>query len=237
MIRNAANGLSGPSEPRDSARRPVRPALSRDFIIKTALEMVDTRGIGQLSMRKLGAELGVDPMAIYYYLPNKQALFDGLVEAVYAEIQIDVDGEASDSWRSTLVAFARQLRTVLGRHPDMLPMVATRPVFSPAVLGFGERAVVQLGAVGFTGQQALQLVNCLRTFTVGHAFAELSEPVGAPAPSQDEVAAVIAERYPKLADAIAGGYQPDVEYEAGLQAMLDGFELLRPPAGEAGPGS
>ena len=52
-----------------------RPALSREYILHTALRIVDRDGPDKLTMRRLGAELGVDPMAVYHYLPNKAALF------------------------------------------------------------------------------------------------------------------------------------------------------------------
>jgi TetR/AcrR family tetracycline transcriptional repressor len=221
---------SGSRRSQRNAGQVVRPALSRESIIKTALDIVDQRGIAQLSMRKLGGELGVDPMAVYYYLPNKQALFDGLVEAVYAEIDFDIPEDGTVSWRYPLETFGRNLRKTLSQHPEMLQLVATRPVLSPNILRYSEWAIAILEAAGFTGAQAVNFVSCLRSFTVGHAFAELSEPVGAPAASEEEITAVLTERFPKLAEAITGGYRPDQQYELGLQAMLDGFEDLRPRA-------
>ena len=62
--------------------------LSRERIVETALALVDAEGIDALSMRRLGAELGVDPMAIYYYVPNKATLLDAIVEAVMSEIDL-----------------------------------------------------------------------------------------------------------------------------------------------------
>ena len=53
-----------------------------------ALRIVDANGLEQLTMRRLGAELGVDPMTIYGYVPDKTALFDGLVELVLAEVTL-----------------------------------------------------------------------------------------------------------------------------------------------------
>lgn len=59
-----------------------REPLSRERIIDTALALVDANGLEALSMRRLGAELGMDPMAAYYYVPSKAALLDAVVEAV-----------------------------------------------------------------------------------------------------------------------------------------------------------
>ena len=57
-------------------------------VVETALALVDRDGLDRLSMRRLGAELGVDPMAVYHYIPNKAALLDGLTEAVMNELGI-----------------------------------------------------------------------------------------------------------------------------------------------------
>lgn len=204
--------------------RADRPALTRDRIVRAALEIIDRDGIEALSMRRLGAELGVDPMAVYYHVPNKAALFDGVVEAVFAAIDIDPDTlPQTGNWRDLLVLFMRRLREVLRAHPNALPVIATRPAYTPSVLTFGDRAVAALEDSGFGSRDILIMVNCLRTYTVGHVIAELGQPVGGPTASPEEAAAII-EAYPNLARAISGGYQPDEQYELGLQAMLDGFE-------------
>lgn len=217
--------------------RADRPALTRDRIIRTALEIIDRDGIEALSMRHLGAELSVDPMAIYYYVPSKAALFDGLVEAVYAAIDIDPETlPRKGNWREQLVMFMRRLREVLRAHPNALPVIATRPAYTPSVLTWGDQAMAVLADSGFASRDILIMVNCLRTFTVGHVIAELGQPVGGPTASPEEAAAIIAE-YPNLASAIAGGYQPDEQYELGLQAMLDGFERRLGPHRDRAPAS
>jgi AcrR family transcriptional regulator len=83
---------------------------------RTALALIDRDGLDALSMRKLGAELGNDPMAVYHYLPNKAALYDGVVEAIYVEM--DLDGlSPSGDWREYLAGSVRRMREVLRRHP------------------------------------------------------------------------------------------------------------------------
>ena len=66
-------------------------SLTRQRIVTAALEIVDREGLAALSMRRLGSELGVDPMAAYYHIPNKDALLDAIVEAVMAEIDLSKD--------------------------------------------------------------------------------------------------------------------------------------------------
>jgi AcrR family transcriptional regulator len=58
--------------------------LSREKILKVALRVVDEERMDALSMRRLGAELGVNPMSIYHHLPDKAAVIAGLVELVFS---------------------------------------------------------------------------------------------------------------------------------------------------------
>jgi AcrR family transcriptional regulator len=56
-------------------------------MLASALELVDREGLSALSMRRLGAELGVEAMALYRYAASKDALLDGLVVALYPELE------------------------------------------------------------------------------------------------------------------------------------------------------
>ena len=69
----------GSSPKRGGRPRAGQEALSRGRILDAALRLVDEEGMGALSMRRLGAELGVNPMSIYHHLPGKGAVVSGLV--------------------------------------------------------------------------------------------------------------------------------------------------------------
>lgn len=94
-----------------------------------ALDIVDRDSLDGLTMRALGRELGADPMAAYYHLPNKTAVLDGIVEAVWSEL--DLPEPSSQPWQERLEAIARAIRDTLRRHPNALPILATRPPTSP----------------------------------------------------------------------------------------------------------
>jgi len=72
--------------------RADRAGLSREQVLDAALDLVDRDGVGALSMRRLGAELGVEAMTLYHYLPNKDALLDGIVERVMAQAETTLTG-------------------------------------------------------------------------------------------------------------------------------------------------
>lgn len=205
----------------------MRVKLDRTRIVRAALAIIDRDGIPGLSMRKLGAELGVDPMAVYYYLPNKSALFDGVIEAVYLEADFDsLPGEGD--WRELSRVFLHRLRDTILRHPHALPILSTRPAYVEPMLRFSDRLLGIFDVAGFTAAQAIDLANCLATFTIGHALAQVGEPVGGATAAPEELEAMISG-YPRLHKAFVDGYEynPDPQYELGLTAMLDGFERLR----------
>ena len=204
--------------------RPVRPALSREYIVATALALIDRDGLKPLSMRRLGAELGADPMAIYHHLPSKSALFDGIVEAVYQEIDLSQLPTAG-TWREQIEWFARRLRAVLRQHPNAVPVIGTRPATTPTLLRILDDSLGHLIAGGLAASDAIDVVNCVATFTVGHVLAEVGEPVGGQG-GDEGLAAITPGTHPHIASAFASGYayRPDAQYELGLSSMLDGFE-------------
>ena len=59
--------------------------LSRDRILQTALELVDTGGIESLTMRKLGQALGFEAMSLYNHVANKDDVLDGILDLVLGE--------------------------------------------------------------------------------------------------------------------------------------------------------
>ncbi len=198
--------------------------LSRELFVEAALALIDRDGVDGLSMRRLGTELGVDPMAVYHYFPNKAAVLDAIVEALYAEMEQE-PAPAGLSWREYLVWFFSRLRSVLRRHPHAIGTFATRPSYAPATLLSGDRALGVVMRSGLSARQALILVNCLRGFTIGRLLAEVSDPVGGPVPAPEEAGtAMDAETFPHLALAIAAGYDADEQFELGLEALITGFE-------------
>ena len=134
--RKAAADLAGCFAARQTARGPRRregaaTPLERGQIVAAALKIVDRHGLKSLSMRRLGAELGVDPMAVYYHLPNKQALLDAIVEAVMGSIDLTVDNPAKPP-EERILAAARAYRDVLLAHVNALPILLAHGPVTPA---------------------------------------------------------------------------------------------------------
>ena len=107
--------------------------LTMERIIAAALRITDAQGLEALSMRKLGAELGVDPMAIYRHLPNKDALLNSLVRAVFSRMELKSDPHAP--WRERVNDWAYAYRNLVLSYPEFIRQVAANAAIARAASG------------------------------------------------------------------------------------------------------
>jgi AcrR family transcriptional regulator len=106
----------------------VKRPLSRDLVLETAISLVDHEGLGALSMRRLGQELGVEAMSLYHHVANKEALLDGMVDAV-----VGAERRGRRGWRGgrgTRLGRGPARPDHHGPHGDAPPHVAARPCWS-----------------------------------------------------------------------------------------------------------
>jgi TetR/AcrR family tetracycline transcriptional repressor len=127
--------------------RVVEPArLTRGRIVDEALALVDREGADALTMRNLGATLGVDPTAVYRHFRDKDEILLAMADRLFAEM---ADGiRPHDDWRDVLRDNAWKARRVYLSLPAMARMLSV----SPEVLGNHERiAEALLGALRASG--------------------------------------------------------------------------------------
>ncbi|WP_367135293.1 MULTISPECIES: TetR/AcrR family transcriptional regulator C-terminal domain-containing protein [Streptomyces] len=203
-----------------------RAGLDREKILDAALALVDREGLKALSMRRLAAELGVEAMTLYHYLPSKDALLDGLVERVLTQALPLPEGDAG--WRPLLRGYADSLRTALLRTPALLPLLQSRPAVTPATLAAAERGLAALVSAGFPLGRALDAINALTVLVLGHAAAEAGPGPGAgerPEGSAAWLAGLAEEEYPLLVRAARTGYGTDdaERFAFAVDALLTGF--------------
>lgn len=199
--------------------RGTRVGLTRDQILDAALVLVDRDGLPALTMRALGAELDVEAMTLYHHIPSKTALIDGVVERVFTAAQPDLD-EAAD-WREMLRQYSRSLRSGLLKHPGVLSVIV-RPAATPATLDAFERALRVLVDGGFPLGRAIDSLNALTLFVIGHTAAEAAIGPDADPGALDD------ERHPLLARAVREGAGTDDEarFTYAIDALLEGFASL-----------
>ncbi len=223
---NSPNGRAG-------ARRQVGrpPITSRAEVLEVALRIVDEQGLERLTMRRLGAELGVDPMTVYHHLPDKAALFDGLIERVLAEIEIPA---ATGDWEQDLRAIVVHARTTLLAHPHTVILLGTRPPTSEPAFALVEAITAILLAGGFTEEQASDGFDCVGRMLIGHALAETGRPPGGEVSGgetehRDAQAALADRRYPALAAVRRAGVEHDPQrlFELALDGVLLALKTQR----------
>lgn len=112
-----------------------REPLTRQRIADAALLFIDDSGIGGLSMRKLGAVLGVEAMSLYNHVENKADLFRAVTSTLYAEV-LDAYGEPDGDWKVHARALSHAYVDVAARHPKAILLLIDTPVDSVQELEF-----------------------------------------------------------------------------------------------------
>jgi AcrR family transcriptional regulator len=213
--------------------------LSRERVLHTAVAFADRHGLGSLSMRKLADELGVGAMTLYYYVPNKDRLLDGMVDIVFGEIE---PPSPELDWRTAMRRRALSTREVLNRHRWAVGQMEGRTDHGPANLRLHDAVLGCLRAAGFSIEMTVHAYSVLDAYIYGFALqesdmsSETADDFAAEAQRQmREYEAVLAE-YPHLVEVVGGhvaksGYDYAGEFLFGLDLILDGLDRLR----EAGP--
>ncbi|MEV0601817.1 TetR family transcriptional regulator [Streptomyces sp. NPDC050315] len=217
--------------------------LTRERVLATALEVVDRDGLSGLSMRKLGAELGVEAMALYRYAQSKSDLLDGLVEAFCGELE-QVLGEETEGagapqagdWRRGLHRIALATYRVGLCHPHVVPLLATRLLSTPlarrppAVLRSDERVLALLHAAGMNDRRTVSVHRAFTAWLLGYLIVELramdDEPAEPDPAFRLGLHRMSAQELPRLratALALAERGGPE-QLAAGLDALLDRFD-------------
>jgi AcrR family transcriptional regulator len=206
--------------------------LTRKRILEAAMRIIDAEGLDTLSMRRLGTELGVNPMAAYHYVPNKAALYDLVLDAVMAGMDVSaIDPEAPIEER--LKQGARAYRAAILAHPNAIPVLAGRSVRTAASLRPIESFLGLLMEAGFTPTESITAVDCVAQFILGGAVGyyhhQLDSEIGG---GQREFEDLPAEEFPNMTRVLAEGSYVghDAEFEFGLDAVVRG--LLSRPRGK-----
>src|SRR5947208_11386652 len=128
--------------------RPRLP-LSRDRILRAALELADAGGIDSISMRKLGQALGFEAMSLYNYVANKDDVLDGMLDLVLAESE---PPSPSGSWRDTIREFAISIHESLRRHRWAAGLLMSPSRIRPARLRHMDSLLGRLREAGFSAE-------------------------------------------------------------------------------------
>jgi AcrR family transcriptional regulator len=202
-----------------------RPPLTRERVFQAAVDVADRDGLGALTMRRLGAELGVEAMSLYKHVTNKEEVLEGIIELVVGEIETPREGA---DWREAMRRRAISARAVLGRHSWAIGLLEARGSKGPTALRYLDGILGNLRSAGFSIGNAVHAFWLLDSFVYGHVIQETSLPIS----SSDMTGStgsileqVTMDEYPHLVEvaehALRSGYSYDSEFEFGLDLILD----------------
>jgi AcrR family transcriptional regulator len=210
-------------------RSPRRVPLTRERVLGAALKLADQGGIESLSMRKLGHELGVEAMAVYYHFANKDEVLDGIVDLVFSEIDLPAGGA---DWKTAMRGRALSVRDALSRHRWAIGLMESRANPGPANLRHHDAVIGSLRAAGFTMERVAHAYSLLDSYIYGFALTKMNLPFDA-STNVGEVAQSMLHpfsngEYPNLAEMVTEhvmkpAYDYSDEFEYGLDVILDGF--------------
>ncbi|NJP92137.1 TetR/AcrR family transcriptional regulator [Nonomuraea sp. FMUSA5-5] len=208
--------------------------LSRAAVLEAAIRVADRGGVEAITMRKVAAELGVEAMSLYHHVPNKDAILDGVVDMVFAAIELPGDGW--DDWRDAIRARANSARAVLARHSWALGLLDSRRNPGMATLRHHDAVLGVLRKAGFTLPMAAHAVSLIDAYIGGYVLQEANLPLTTPQDvaevSGDILRSLPAGELPYLTEmivehAMRPGYDYASEFGYGLDLILDALEARR----------
>ena len=199
----------------------TRAPLTRVRIAQAALAVVDRDGLEALSMRRLGAALGVEGMAIYRHFPNKAAVLAGVVEVLLGELVIPPPSDIP--WQIVFRELARAYRALLLRHPHAIPLLAALPLSDPAAARAAGAVMALLRAAGFDAQTALRTLATITSYVIGVAHWEVGT---APLRAEGHDLTLPPDADPYLVELLPQLAKDDCDesFEFGLDVIVRGLE-------------
>jgi AcrR family transcriptional regulator len=182
-------------------------------------------------MRKLGQELGVEAMALYYHFANREAIVDGLIDLVFGEVSVP---PGLGDWKAEMRERAISLRDALLRHRWAIGLMESRRNPGPANLRHHDAVIGSLRAGGMDIAMAAHVYSLLDAYVYGFALTKMNLPFDTGGAEIAEVAQTMLApfpvgEYPNLVEfitehALKPGYDFGNEFEYGLDVILDALD-------------
>ncbi|MGC4106830.1 MAG: TetR/AcrR family transcriptional regulator [Thermomicrobiales bacterium] len=213
-----------------------RTPLTRERVLAAAMTIADAEGIGALTMRRVAKELGVEAMALYYHVANREALLDGMIDVVFSEIDVPPPG---GDWVDAMREHASSARAVLLRHSWAVSLMDSRTAPGPATLRHHEDLIGLHRAAGLSMAFSAHIYALLDAFVYGFVIQEVALPLQGDAAAMQEggnevVQALPIDEFPNMHAFMAEhvmqpGYSFSAEFDFGLDLILRGLaEAARP---------
>ena len=221
--------------PSDGPLEESRPRLNRERVLTAALALADEEGIESLTMRRLGQALGVEAMSLYNHVANKEDLLDGIIDMVFAEIELPAAGA---EWKSAMGDRARSLRAALVRHRWAIGLMDSRTSPGPATLRHHDAVIGCSRKAGFSIEMSAHAFSLIDSYVYGFVLQEVTLPFDDNDDLDDMVGPILpnvqAGDHPYLAEltvehVLQVGYNYASEFDFGLALILDALESAPAP--------
>ncbi|MFJ9646124.1 TetR/AcrR family transcriptional regulator [Streptomyces sp. NPDC004244] len=217
----------------------ARETLTKDQIIRTAIELLDEEGLEGLNMRSLGKRLGAAATAVYWHVKNKDDLVLLVGDQVWDEVELP-DLDAVD-WRTAATSMALSLHAMLTRHPWLVQAFGSHLFYGPRKARHDDRILAVYEAAGFSGAAADRAAASVFTYVLGNALgasatASLNRKISREGRDPEEV---LRETTAKAAEAASGlphlqsrlnttsaeyNEAPEATFTFGLESLIAGLE-------------
>jgi AcrR family transcriptional regulator len=214
--------------------------LSREAIVKAAIEIADADGLEAVSIRRLATKLDARPMSLYSHIGRKGDLIDLMVDEVMAGAIIP-GGPPTDDWRAALRQIAQRTRESARAHPWMIGAAFGRPFLGPNALRHIDQSLAAVSSLPLTPERKRAVLLAVDTYTLGFVRWEVMSPkdggtpcAGGPdaGPSAAEIDAYIRAQaatgdYPNLREFVGKDMSLGVKaerFEIGLEWLLAGIQ-------------
>ncbi|MFJ5231316.1 TetR/AcrR family transcriptional regulator C-terminal domain-containing protein [Kitasatospora sp. NPDC088391] len=204
-----------------------RPPVNRAKVLAAAVALADTDGLAALSMRRLGEAVGIEAMSLYNHIAHKEDLLDGMVDLVFAEVDLPEPGEP---WQPAMRRRAESMRAALARHRWAVGLMESRATPGPATLRHHDAVLGCLRRGGLPLALTAHAVSLIDSYVHGFALQEKALPFDTPeqtaAVAESIMAGFADGQYPYLAEIAADhvlrpGYSYADEFAFGLDLLLD----------------
>lgn len=141
--------------------------LTKDEIVKGAFNLIAQKGVDACSMRSLGSALGVSAMALYGYIPSREALLNEVCERFLGTL--DTRALRGERWEDTLIRTTLSLRHACVSAPHFAELLSDPCVGSGIEPYMLELRLIYLGQ-GMPEDIAVQLISITDSYLVGFSL-------------------------------------------------------------------
>ncbi len=218
-----------------TGEKTTRAPLSRERVLATAVALADSDGADSLSMRRLAAELGVVPMALYKHVANKDELLDAMLDVVVAEI----DPPRTDTdWKTAVRERILSARRALLRHPWASRVMESRTRPTPTVMAYMDSMIAMFTDGGFSIDLTHHVMHAMGSRLMGFTQELFNDQSDPDTPIQPEMIEAMRGTFPSIyelylavnhddASIVGPGCDDQFEFEFALDLVLDGIERLK----------